>query len=101
MTTFSEWQRGDGRESAEDYSIPQDAREFQGERAGFATRFTAGFFAADFFAGFAPFFATTFRPLAVKSSLLLASLRFSPRSSVCRPTRATPSSSSGSCSMAL
>ena len=41
MTTFSEWQRGDGRESAEDYPIPEDAREFQGERAGFATRFLA------------------------------------------------------------
>lgn len=41
MTTFGEWQRGDGSHSAADYSIPEDAREFQGERAGFATRFLA------------------------------------------------------------
>lgn len=41
MTTFSEWRRGDGVESAADFAIPEDAREFQGERAGFATRFIA------------------------------------------------------------
>ena len=41
MTTFSEWQRGEGSHTAADYSIPEDAREFQGERAGFATRFLA------------------------------------------------------------
>ena len=41
MTTFSAWRRGDGRQSAADFSIPEDAREFQGERAGFATRFLA------------------------------------------------------------
>lgn len=41
MTTFSQWQRGEGAEIAADYSIPEDAREFQGERAGFATRFLA------------------------------------------------------------
>lgn len=41
MTTFSEWQRGEGSHSAADYSIPEDARGFQGERAGFATRFLA------------------------------------------------------------
>ena len=41
MTTFSEWQRGEGSHSAADYSIPEDARDFQGERAGFATRFIA------------------------------------------------------------
>ena len=39
MTTFSEWQRGDGAQAAADYAIPEDARDFQGERAGFATRF--------------------------------------------------------------
>ena len=37
MTTFSEWQRGEGSHTAADYSIPEDARDFQGERAGFAT----------------------------------------------------------------
>lgn len=42
MTSFSEWKRGEGTHSAADYSIPEDAREFQGERAGFATRFLAG-----------------------------------------------------------
>lgn len=41
MTTFSEWQRGEGSQSAADYAIPEDARDFQGERAGFATRFLA------------------------------------------------------------
>lgn len=41
MTTFSEWQRGEGAHAAEDYAIPEDARDFQGERAGFATRFLA------------------------------------------------------------
>jgi len=41
VTTFSEWQRGQGSHTAADYSIPEDAREFQGERAGFATRFLA------------------------------------------------------------
>ncbi len=41
MTTFSEWQRGEGSHTAADYSIPEDARDFQGERAGFATRFLA------------------------------------------------------------
>jgi uncharacterized RDD family membrane protein YckC len=41
VTTFSEWQRGEGSHSAADYSIPEDARGFQGERAGFATRFLA------------------------------------------------------------
>jgi uncharacterized RDD family membrane protein YckC len=41
VTTFSEWRRGDGVESAADFAIPEDAREFQGERAGFATRFIA------------------------------------------------------------
>ena len=41
MTTFSEWQRGEGSHTAADYSIPEDAREFQGERAGFATRLLA------------------------------------------------------------
>ncbi len=41
MTTFSEWQRGDGAQAAADYAIPEVAREFQGERAGFATRFLA------------------------------------------------------------
>lgn len=41
MTTFSEWQSGQGSHNAADYSIPEDAREFQGERAGFTTRFLA------------------------------------------------------------
>lgn len=41
MTTFSEWQRGEGSHTASDYAIPEDARDFQGERAGFATRFLA------------------------------------------------------------
>lgn len=41
MTTFSEWQSGDGSHSAADYAIPEDARDFQGERAGFTTRFLA------------------------------------------------------------
>ena len=41
MTTFGEWRRGEGSHTAADYSIPEDAREFQGERAGFATRFLA------------------------------------------------------------
>lgn len=41
MTTFSEWQRGEGSHTAADYSIPEVARDFQGERAGFATRFLA------------------------------------------------------------
>lgn len=41
MTSFSEWRSGDGSTSAADYAIPEDAREFQGERAGFATRFLA------------------------------------------------------------
>ena len=41
MTTFSAWRRGEGAHSATDYSIPEDAREFQGERAGFPTRFLA------------------------------------------------------------
>lgn len=41
MTSFSAWRRGEGVASAADYSIPEDARDFQGERAGFATRFVA------------------------------------------------------------
>lgn len=41
MTSFSEWKRGEDTHSAADYSIPEDARDFQGERAGFATRFLA------------------------------------------------------------
>lgn len=41
MTTFSAWQRGEGSHTAADYAIPENAREFQGERAGFATRFLA------------------------------------------------------------
>lgn len=41
MTTFSEWRRGDAREVSADLAIPEDAREFQGERAGFWTRFLA------------------------------------------------------------
>lgn len=41
MTTFSQWRRDGGEGAAEDYAIPEDAREFQGERAGFATRFLA------------------------------------------------------------
>jgi uncharacterized RDD family membrane protein YckC len=41
VTTFSAWQRGEGSHTAADYAIPEDAREFQGERAGFATRFLA------------------------------------------------------------
>ncbi len=41
MTTFSAWRRHGGEAAAEDYAIPEDAREFQGERAGFATRFLA------------------------------------------------------------
>jgi uncharacterized RDD family membrane protein YckC len=41
VTTFSEWRRGGGDEARPDYAIPEDAREFQGERAGFATRFIA------------------------------------------------------------
>lgn len=41
MTTFSQWRHGEGSHNAADYSIPEDARGFQGERAGFATRFVA------------------------------------------------------------
>ena len=41
MTTFSEWKRGDGQDASADLAIPEDARDFQGERAGFATRFLA------------------------------------------------------------
>jgi uncharacterized RDD family membrane protein YckC len=41
VTTFSQWREHGGDGSAEDYAIPEDAREFQGERAGFVTRFLA------------------------------------------------------------
>ncbi|MBM3685848.1 MAG: RDD family protein, partial [Actinobacteria bacterium] len=41
VTTFSQWRHGEGSHNAADYSIPEDARDFQGERAGFATRFIA------------------------------------------------------------
>lgn len=41
MTTFSQWRRGEGDVETEDLAIPEDARGFQGERAGFATRFLA------------------------------------------------------------
>lgn len=41
MTTFSAWRRGDAKEPTADLAIPEDARDFQGERAGFATRFLA------------------------------------------------------------
>jgi hypothetical protein len=47
------------------------AAGFLAAAAGFATRFTAGFFAAGFlaaafFAGFTPFCAAAFRPLALR-----------------------------------
>ena len=41
MPTFGAWRRGEGSHTAADYSIPEDAREVPGERAGFATRFLA------------------------------------------------------------
>jgi uncharacterized RDD family membrane protein YckC len=41
MTTFSQWRRGGGEHTSPDYAVPEVAREFQGERAGFATRFLA------------------------------------------------------------
>ncbi len=41
MITFSEWRRGGGEHAVRDYAVPEDAREFQGERAGFATRLLA------------------------------------------------------------
>jgi uncharacterized RDD family membrane protein YckC len=41
VTTFSQWRRGGGEHAAQDYAVPEHAREFQGERAGFATRFVA------------------------------------------------------------
>lgn len=41
MTTFSAWRRGGGDDVPADYAVPEDARGFQGERAGFATRFVA------------------------------------------------------------
>lgn len=42
MTTFGEWRRGEGRDaSATELALPEAARLFQGERAGFPTRLTA------------------------------------------------------------
>ena len=41
MTTFSEWRRGDDERPDADFAIPEDARAFQGERAGFVTRVIA------------------------------------------------------------
>lgn len=42
MTTFSEWRRGEGKSAdASDLALPDAARAFQGERAGFPTRLTA------------------------------------------------------------
>jgi uncharacterized RDD family membrane protein YckC len=41
VTTFSEWRRGGGEHATPDYAVPENAREFQGERAGFATRLLA------------------------------------------------------------
>ncbi|MGI9196653.1 MAG: RDD family protein [Candidatus Nanopelagicales bacterium] len=41
MTTFSEWMRGEGRESTTELALPEAARAFQGERAGFASRVAA------------------------------------------------------------
>ena len=41
MTTFSAWRRGEAQDPTADLTIPEDARDFQGERAGFATRFLA------------------------------------------------------------
>lgn len=42
MTTFSQWMRGEGKDAtASDLALPDAARAFQGDRAGFATRLTA------------------------------------------------------------
>jgi len=42
MTSFSEWMGAGGPDQAQqDLSVPEPARDFQGERAGFATRLAA------------------------------------------------------------
>ena len=42
MTTFGQWRRGEGRAvSSTELALPDAARAFQGERAGFPTRVTA------------------------------------------------------------
>lgn len=41
MTTFSQWMRGEGRVSASDLVLPEAARGFQGDRAGFPSRLSA------------------------------------------------------------
>ena len=42
MTTFSQWLRGEGKAaSATDLALPEAARVFQGDRAGFPTRLVA------------------------------------------------------------
>lgn len=42
MTTFGQWRRGEGRTvSSTELALPDAARTFQGERAGFATRLFA------------------------------------------------------------
>ena len=41
MTTFSEWRRGEGHLTATDLALPEAARGFQGERAGFPSRLFA------------------------------------------------------------
>jgi len=42
MTTFGEWRRGEGRATSQtELALPDAARDFQGERAGFPTRLLA------------------------------------------------------------
>lgn len=41
MTSFSEWRGGDAERADADFAIPEVARGFQGERAGFVTRVLA------------------------------------------------------------
>ena len=42
MTTFSQWRRGEGKDAnASDLALPDAARVFQGERAGFPARLMA------------------------------------------------------------
>lgn len=41
MTTFSQWRRGEGPTPAADLAVPEGARAFQGERAGFPSRVVA------------------------------------------------------------